>query len=72
MPITAHDFQLMIMDDDGCTDEQVYNTLKGVQMDAKEMRKVIEDLQTYRPMLLQKIESENRLFFHYRTTAPVN
>lgn len=60
--------ELMIMDDEGYSDEEVYEKVKVANLRDNPLRdnplkKIINDLRLYRPLLWIKIEKETPLFY---------
>lgn len=56
--------ELMIMDDEGYTDEEVWKVLKATYTEDRPiLGKVVEDLRVYRHLLWIKLERESPLFY---------
>ncbi len=62
MAIPIRDFQVMVMDTNSYTDEQVETTFKQNMYDVKWVDEASDVLEVFRKALWWKINSENRIF----------
>ena len=71
MTIIIRGFELVVMDTNMYTDEHVYNTLKGMEINTEdyeeeEIEKIRGTIESFRPSLWPKINSEFPIFYQSR------
>lgn len=71
MTLIIRGFELVVMDTNTYTDEYVYNTLKAMEInmedyEEEDLEKIRDTINSFRPRLWPKINSEFPIFYQIR------